>query len=117
MHISNKSVNPSLDKEIRRSFFQLIADIKEPEEAKEIFSAVLTPTEVEIFSKRLAIGYYLKSKRSYENIINNLKVSSTTVAKVTEMMRNEGFSLALKKIGADEWAEKWSRNIKKLISR
>lgn len=117
MHTSSQKINPSLSKEIRNSFFQLISDIKDPEEAKEIFSSVLTETEIEVFSKRLAIGYYLKSNRKYENIICNLKVSSTTIAKVSEMMEGRGFALALKKIGADEWADKWNRKINKLISR
>jgi uncharacterized protein YerC len=115
MHVSNKYLNSSLNKQIRNSFFQLISDIKNPDEAKTILSGLLTETEIEIFSKRLAIGYYLKSKRNYENVSNNLKVSSTTIARVSEMMKNNGFELALKKIGADDWAEKWSRRIKKLV--
>lgn len=116
MHVSNKNINSSLNKQIRNSFFQLISDIKNPDEAKLIFSGILTDTEIEIFSKRLAIGYYLKSERKYENISNNLKVSSTTIARVSETMKNNGFELALKKIGADEWAERWNRKIRRVVN-
>ena len=57
----------------------------------------------------------LKKERSYENIKNNLKVSSATIASVQSMVGKPGFQLALKKIEAEEWASKWEEKIKKYI--
>jgi len=113
MHLSKRKVNQYLETHIKNSLFQLIADIKNPSDAKIIFSDIFTNTELTIFAKRLAVAYYLKNERDYKNIANNLKVSSTTIAKVTKTMKGKGFQMALKGISTDEWANKWSRKIKK----
>lgn len=115
MHISKQKINQFLEKNIEDSFFQLICDIKTPQEAREIITNLFTDTELTVFSKRLGIAYYLVNNRDYENISNNLKVSSTTIAKVAKMMKGKGFQMALKSITADEWADKWSKKIKKVF--
>lgn len=115
MHISKSRVNQSLDKQIKLFLFDLISQIKDTDEAKKIFSDLLTLEELEIISKRLAIGYFIKSNRSYENICINLKVSTTTIASISKKIESEGFNLALKKIGAYEWSDKWGkRKIKRV---
>ena len=70
-----------------------------------------------VLAKRLAIAYWLKKGRSYQNIKNNLKVSSATIASVQSQMENPGFQLALKKIEADEWASNWSKKIKGFVGK
>ena len=65
--------------------------------------------------KRLAIAYYLKNERSYENIKTNIKVSSATISSVSGMMIKKGFRNALLKVGVDQWAEEWAEKIKKII--
>lgn len=68
-------------------------------------------------SKRLAVAYWLKKGRSYENIKQNLKVSSATIASVQENFKKGGFQIVLKKLEAEEWANKWSVKIKKFVKR
>ncbi len=94
---------------------QLLADIKTPEEAEKIMAAILTTTELSAISKRLAVGYWLTKKRSYENIKQNLKVSSATVAVVQQGLKSEGWKMALKKIMAEEWATHAEETIKKMF--
>jgi hypothetical protein len=60
----------------------------------------------------LAISYWLRKGRSYENIRANLKVSSATIACVVEMMKKRGFGEALEVLEAEEWAKVWSEKIK-----
>jgi len=115
MHLSKRKVNQYLETHIKNSFFELIADIKNPQEAKTIIQDIFTETELTIFAKRLAVAYYLKNGRGYENISNNLKVSSTTIAKVSKMMKGQGFQMALKTISTDEWADRWSKKIKRVF--
>ena len=55
--------------------------------------------------------------RSYENIKQNLKVSSATVASIQSMLDKKGIKLALKKIEAEEWANLWSERIKKFVGK
>ena len=115
MRISKIELNPHLKKQISNTLFQVIADLKKIEETEIFFTDFLNNTELETFSKRLAIAYFLKKGRSYSNIKQNLKVSSTTVAVVEKLMSTEGFKLALKKIEAEEWANQWTEKIKKIV--
>ena len=105
----------SLQKEIVKTFFQSLEDIKTKRDFEIFFSDFLTPKELEIFSKRLAVAYWLKKGRNYENIKNNLKVSTRTISEVKKLMDTPGIKLALKKMEAEEWANVWSEKIKKLV--
>ena len=113
MRTSDKKVNPSLKNQIETVFAQTIADLRDLREATAFLKDFFNETELEAFAKRLAIAYWLAKGRSYNNIKENLKVSSATIATVQAMMEREGFKLALKKIEAEEWANVWAEKIKK----
>lgn len=111
---NKKQINPTLKKELVRTFAQVIADIKNKEEAIDFIQDFFEETEIEVFTKRLAIAYWLKKGRSYSNIKQNLKASSATIADISNIAKRKGFQLALKKIEAEEWAELWAKKIKKI---
>ena len=115
MRIPRRKINQTLDIRLRKTFIQLVSDFKNPKEIDLFLKDFLTDSEYEMLTKRLAITYWLKKRRTYANIKENLKVSSATVATVQEVMEKEGIKLALKKIEAEEWAEKWGKKIKKII--
>jgi uncharacterized protein YerC len=115
MRISKKILNPSLKTQVKKVLAQTVADLRDTDESDKFLTDFLTDSEYEAFAKRLAIAYWLKKGRSYNNIKDNLKVSSATIASVQNMMSKAGFKLALKKIEADEWANVWSEKIKKFI--
>lgn len=118
MRLSKKKINPRIEKQIFNIFYQVIADIKSSQEAKTFLKDILTKAELEALTKRLAVALFLEKKRSYDNIKNTLKVSSATVATVAEQMKKgEGFGIALKKIHAEEWADKWAKKISKVIKK
>lgn len=117
MQVSKRKINKILDREISKIFFQLIADIKTPEEAEDIFKSLLSDTETVAMIKRLAVGYWLTKKRSYGVISQNLKISSATVATIAKELKNPGWQLAIKKVLADEWATKWEEKINKLLKK
>lgn len=117
MRTSEKILNPSLKKQIEAIFIQTITDLKDISEAKVFLNDFFNESENEAFSKRLAISYWLKKGRSYNNIKDNLKVSSATIASVQSMMDKPGFKLALKKIEAEEWANQWAEKIKNFVRK
>ena len=117
MRTSSLKLNPALKKQIGKTFSQLIADIKTPEEADVFFKDFFNQSEYETFIKRIAIAYWLKKKRSYSNIKNNLKISSATIATIQNTIDSEGIKLALKKIEAEEWATIWAEKIQKFIKK
>jgi len=117
MQTSRSRTNPIITKQVLFLWYQMIADIKNQEEAEIIFADILSETELSAITKRLAVGYYLNKKRSYTVIKNNLKVSSATIATVQQDLKKPGWKLAVQKILAEEWATTWEKKIKALISK
>ena len=117
MRLSKFKLNNSLKKQIIQEFVQVITDLKNPKETQTFLEDFFNEGELETFSKRLAIAYYLHKGRSYNNIKNNLKVSSATIATVQLLVNSSGLKLALKKMEADEWANKWVEKIKGVIKK
>lgn len=115
MRTSSFKLNPHLKNQIGKTFSQLIADIKSPEDANMFLKNFFNDSEYETFIKRLAIAYWLKKGRSYTNIKQNLKVSSATIASIQTIMHSAGIELALKKVEAEEWASIWAEKIQKFI--
>jgi uncharacterized protein YerC len=117
MQVSKKHLNKTIEKQIYSILYQLIVDIKNTEESTKLLADVLSPTELEVIAKRVAIAIFLDKGRSYENIKNTLKVSSATIASVQETMGNPGIQLALQKIKAEEWADQWAGKISSIVGK
>lgn len=117
MRVSKNRVNEHLKKELYRTLHQTIVDFRTPQEVREFLEAFLSVSEHETLAKRVAVSYWLDSGRGYENIKENLKVSSATIASIQSSMKNNGVALALRNIKAEEWANVWAQKIKKLTKR
>jgi uncharacterized protein YerC len=117
VQISKQKINKNLDKQLTGAWYQMVTDIKTPIEAERIFNSILSETELTTVIKRLAVGYWLTKKRSYEVIKGNLKVSSATIATIQQDLKKPGWQLAIRKILADEWATKWEVKIKNLLGK
>lgn len=117
MRTSSKKINSTLKKSLESLLAQTIVDIKNPEEAETFLNSFMTDSEVETFTKRLAVAYWLKKGRSYNNIKENLKVSSATISTVQSILGKKGVQEALRKIEAEEWANQWSEKIKKFVGK
>ena len=115
MRISKNIVNRHLQQELFRTLYQLVADLKKPEDVEKFFKAFLSETEHVTLSKRLAVAYWLDKGRNYSNINQNLKVSSATIAGIQENMKVDSVKLALQHIKAEEWANIWSQRIQKFV--
>ena len=117
MRTSDRKLNPILKNQIVKTFAQLVVDISGEDEAHKFINDFFNKAELETFAKRLAVAYWLKKKRSYDNIKRNLKVSSSTIAAVQGTMEKPGFKLAIKKLEAEEWANVWSQKIRRFVKR
>ena len=111
MQLSSRKLNKNIEKQIFSILYQLMADLKSPQQVETLLSDVLSGAERLAVAKRIAIATFLEKGRSYENIKETLKVSSATIASVQESMGNPGFQLALQRIKAEEWADEWSEKI------
>lgn len=117
MRISKNKINTILKKQIAKKFYQTVDDLKDVEEIETFFNNFFNDSELETYIKRLSIAYWLIKGRGYENIKTNLKVSSATIASVEKLLKTPGFKLAIKKMEAEEWANIWSKKIKKYVKK
>lgn len=117
MRVSKLKVNATLQKQLFQMLFQLVADIKSPQEAEILLKDLLSDVELTTLSKRLSVAYWLSKNRSYTNIKDNLKVSSASVSDIAQAIKRPGWKLALAKVTADEWATQWEQKIKGLIGK
>lgn len=118
MQISKKKVSPPLKRKIYDLLYKVIADIRNAAEAKEFLESFLGSNEQEAVARRLGIIYLLKKGKTYNYIKSNLAVSSTTVATIArEAKRGKGFKIALDKIHAEEWADRWAKKISKMFEK
>lgn len=111
MQLSQNPINKNLEKQLDQMFFQTLAEIDSPEDLKMVLSDVLTEGEKIAVLKRLGIALYLDKGRSYEDVKNNIKVSSATIATVAENLGNSGWQEIIKRIKAEEWASDWTDKI------
>ncbi len=118
MQKSSKRLNSNVKELIFKNLYQVIADLKNPQEARDFLKDFLSNIEQEAVAKRLAIALFLKKGMSYDEIKEELKVSSTTIATLKEQLskNSRGLKIAFKKIEAEEWAEKWNKRLKKIFS-
>jgi len=117
MQTSKKSINPTLEKQLSQTFYQLVCDIRNASDAKHVLETILSPTELSTVIKRVSIAYWLSKNRKYDNIKNNLMVSSASIADVQKHIKASGWQLVLKYLNADEWASVWETKIKNVFKR
>ena len=116
MQISQKKLNQNLKNQIYQLLYQVITDLKNPEEAQLFLESFLSKNELEFMARRLGIAYFLNKGKSYSNIKNNLAVSSTSIAAVAQLIKKDkGAKVALEKIHAEEWADKWANRLTGMI--
>jgi uncharacterized protein YerC len=112
---SKKVLQDNIEKDLYKAFFQLLSDLRSQKEVKEFCEAFFSPTELSMIAKRLGIAFSLDQKKSYEEIEKTLKVSTATIASVSEKIDAKGFQKALELVRADAWANSWSKRILKSL--
>jgi len=118
MQVSKKKISPKIKKQISNLLYRVVTDIKNPNEAKDFLDSFLGKNEQEVITRRLGIAYFLEKGKTYSWIKENLAVSSTTVASVArEAKKGQGYKIALQKIHADEWADRWAQKIGQMFNK
>lgn len=117
MRVSSNKLNEILKSQLLETFSKLIIDLRKPEEIESFLKDFFNDSELETFIKRLGVFYWLKKGRSYNNIKDNLKVSSATIATAQDSSQKNGIKLAIKYLEAEEWANQWADKIKNLGRR
>ncbi len=117
MQVSKQKINANLGRQLFKTLYQLVVDLKNSSDAESVISSLLTEVELTSIAKRLAVAYWLTKGRSYSNIKDNLKVSSATIAEVKVQLKTPGWKLAIQKITAEEWATAWDQRLRGVFKR
>ena len=117
MQMSKKTLNVTLEKQLSQTVYQLICDIKSMRDAKLILETILSPMELTAVIKRVSIAYWLSKNRKYDNIKNNLMVSSASISDIQRHLKSTGWQEVLRHINAEEWAGVWEQKIKSVFKR
>lgn len=112
-----KSTNTVLQKQLTKTLAQLISDIDTPQEAQTFLEDFFSNEELEKYTKRLGILYWMRKKRTEENIVTNLKATTAEIKLAKRQTQSQGIQQALKRVEAEEWANVWEKKIKEFIKK
>ena len=121
--ISKYPITDNVYQRILDIFFKSLVEIKTGDEAKQFIKDFLSPTEQIMLSKRLAIAFLLEKKYEFRQISRILRVSLTTVAKVSMMRKygGEGYQKIINKILREEqvkdFLEKVGESLTEVVSK
>jgi len=94
-----------------------MANTKSEIDIEQLLRSLLSEAELSAIAKRLAIAVFLDKGQSYEHIKDVLKVSSATIAGVSENINQKGLQLALQQVKAEEWADMWSIRLSRALEK
>lgn len=117
MHISRKAVDASITRHMEANLAIVLADLKNKPEVLAFFHDFFTEAEQTVLMKRLAIAVMLSGGNSYQEIKDQLKVSSATISFVAENINKPGIKTAVSKIKTDQWAEGVITSFSKLLKK
>lgn len=117
MKKTSQKMNSKIEDQVFKILYQVIADAKNDVEVELTLKALMSESELSALAKRLAIAVFLDKRQSYEHIKDVLKVSTATIASVSESMNKRGMQMAIQKVKADEWADVWSVRISRVLEK
>lgn len=110
-------MSKNIEAQVYKILYQVLADCKSDVSMEIILRSLLSEGELASIAKRLAIAVFLDKGQSYEHIKDVLKVSSATIASVSEHMNERGMQMALERVKAEEWADVWSIRISRALEK
>lgn len=84
--LNSNDLHPKVRTINHRRLFQTFHN-KDQSEIENLMRKLLTPSEIEIFSKRIAVAVLLEMGADYREIGDLLKVSKSTIAHVNNLYR------------------------------
>jgi uncharacterized protein YerC len=97
-HISKKFLQKEKYLEIHKQFYKILGELSRTGNSKLVFDELFTKTEKLMLAKRLAIVLLLDQKESIYAIENALKVSPSTVARISLDYEQGKFTTLVKEI-------------------
>lgn len=84
--ISRFKLNPKQLKHLFNELWEAITDLDDPKPTRTFLEPFFSPTETLMFAKRLEILKRLRQDQPYEKIMQDLKVTPGTIAKMNNVL-------------------------------
>lgn len=96
---SSKTYSKKERQELLIALCEALTTVKKRDEAAQFLTDLLSPQELEMLAKRLAIARYLIDGKTYDFIREILKVSHNTIARVNAWLTlsGSGFRLVIER--------------------
>lgn len=117
MQTSAHNLNHQASKILYQQLLTLLLDFDKLQDLTEFMNDFFTETEMLVFAKRLGILWMLNQGKSYQEIKDQLKVSSATISTMAEMKDKKGILLAIEKIKADQKIEQQASNLAQILKK
>ncbi|KKR71069.1 MAG: hypothetical protein UU12_C0009G0013 [Candidatus Woesebacteria bacterium GW2011_GWA2_40_7b] len=116
--VSKFLLSKDSEDKISNFLFETIANIKTKNDVSEFLKDFLSPTELVMLAKRLAIGVLVSSKKyEYKQISRILRVSTTTVGSVSGLYKSDGYyKKIVDRISANETSKKSLIQIAEIVA-
>lgn len=117
--ISKRILDKELEEYILELFSSSIIDLKTKDDVNNFLKDLLSPTEIIMIVKRLAIAILLSKGHTYEVIDEKLKVSRGTIMNVSFWLKNghSGYQNVIQKIIKDQKREDLIDRIEEFLLR
>lgn len=111
MQTSSHKLTSQKETDLYIQLVTLLTDIDHPKAMAAFLKAFLTDTERSVLSKRLAIFWLLNQGKSYEEIKDELHVSSATISSMAEQANQPAIKSALSEIYKDLTLDTWLKKL------
>ena len=88
--ISSRPLKPEVKERLDTVLLAAISSVSSQADAQDLIQDLLTPTEQEMIKKRIGIAVLLEKGYDYRTIAEILKVSTTTVSKISLWLHFRG---------------------------
>lgn len=115
--ISRLPLRKDVWERVFKLFTETIAETKDKKVAEEFIYDFFSPTERIMFSKRLAAALLIAKGHSYQSIRSVLKISPTTLAKISTKVKfdGEGLNIVIENILRRQESEIFWKGLESLI--
>ena len=116
--ISRRVLDRQVEEQVFETLWEAVSEVKGRTNVQAFLNDLLTPVERVMVAKRLAIAVLLLKKMAYGEIVDLLKVSNETIARIALIIKNsQGFNIAIDKVIRSEAGREIWREIENLIYR
>jgi len=104
---SNKKLATAKETKLFNQLVTVLSDLEHPKAMSSFLAIFLSDTERSVLSKRIGILWLLSQGKSYEEIQNELHVSSATISSMSELVDAPAIKQTIELIKRDTQISNW----------